>query len=141
MLYKWIIILIVIVYFLGVHFAATAVPSKMANAEVENAGLFDASAVTYRPAIKIDYNTHELRHLTVKDNLETGILILHNDVYANAKVIHSDISNNYGNGISTRYPFFSVSFCTLNNNMQSGFDYNPTKTTLESLYLRAGKFV
>lgn len=100
--------------------------------------MFDPAALLYNPAIQIDYNTHSLSELTVTDNLQTGIKIFHNDVYANAKLYHSTVTNNFGNGVETRYSFFEVAFCTLSNNRYSGFEANPTKSTQEALQLRAG---
>ena len=70
----------------GIHFTATAVPGKLSHSEVTGAGLLDPSSFEYSPAVLIDYNVQTLAHLHVHDNLQTGVLILHNDVYANATV-------------------------------------------------------
>ena len=105
---------------------------------MELSGLLDPAAVTYAPTLQIDYNVHALDNLLVTNNMATGIQILHNDVYADAKVDKSTVSYNLGNGITTRGSFFTVQFSTLKNNMLAGFEYNPTLTTYELQQLRAG---
>ena len=58
----------------------------MTHSIISEAGLLDPSSFLYSPAIQIDYNVHTLEHITVTNNLFDGIQILHNDVYANARV-------------------------------------------------------
>ena len=125
-------------FVLGVHFLATARSGLMRYTNVKGAGLLDPSLIWYAPAIKIDYNIHTLEHLTVTHSMSTGIEIIRNDIYINPKIIHSTVSDNLGNGISTRSPFFEVAFCNIFNNFRSGFEYNPHYTTYEAQQLRVG---
>ena len=50
-------------------------PSVMQYTSVSGAGLMDPSLILYSSAIKIDYNVHQLDHLTVEDNLADGVLV------------------------------------------------------------------
>ena len=77
---------LVYVLCVGIHFTATATPGRLAHSTITGAGLLDPSSFQYTPSVLLDYNVHTISHLQVMDNLETGIQILHNDVYANAKV-------------------------------------------------------
>lgn len=117
---------------------ATARSSRLSNMVIEKAGLLDPTALLYSPALRIDYNIHTVERLHVRDNTATGIEILANDVYANAKVAHSVLSNNFGNGITTRGSFFELAFCELEGNSHAGFEYNPHYTAEEALQLRQG---
>ena len=65
----------------GIRFLAKASPSRLVHATVTQAGLMDPTAILYSAAIMIDYNVHTLEHLTVSHNVDTGIDILHNDIY------------------------------------------------------------
>ena len=51
---------------------------------------------------------------------------------------HSEVSNNFGNGVSTRTSFFAVEHCHLLGNHQAGFDYNPMKQQEDGLQVRSG---
>jgi len=46
----------------------------------------DPTAILYSAAIMIDYNVHTLEHLTVSHNMDTGIDILHNDIYRSVEL-------------------------------------------------------
>ena len=70
--------------------------------------------------------------------MSDGILIMHNDAYAYAAIRRSVITNNLGNGISTRGPFFEVEFCEVTENSLAGIEYNPYYTTYEGRQIRAG---
>ena len=72
--------------FSGIRFTASARASRVTHSIISEAGLLDPSSFLYSPAIQIDYNVHTLEHITVTNNLFDGIQILHNDVYANARV-------------------------------------------------------
>jgi hypothetical protein len=124
--------------FAGVRLLATASSSRLYNMEVREAGLLDPTALLYSPAISIDYNVHILERLHIHDNIATGLEILHNDAYANAKLAYSVVERNFGNGVTTRGSFFDVTFSELSDNMLSGFEYNPTTTNEEALELRRG---
>ena len=50
----------------------------------------------------------------------------------------SEVSHNFGNGVSTRTSFFSVEHCELLGNHQAGFDYNPMKQQEDGLQVRSG---
>ena len=61
----------------------------------------DPTTIQYKSAIKVDYNIHTLDNLDVHDCMASGIDILHNDVYANAKLSNSKITNNLGERMRT----------------------------------------
>ncbi len=105
---------------------------------VNKAGLLDPNRMWYSPAIKIDYNMHTLEYINVTQTMSTGIEIIRNDIYIKPKLIYSEISNNLGNGMSIRSPFFDLAFCNIHDNFRFGFEYNPHYTTYEALQLRAG---
>lgn len=127
-------------YFLltGSRFLATAQKGRFSHTKMELAGLMDPASIVYAPALQIDYNVHQLDNLLVTNNMAMGIEILHNDVFAESKLDHSVVSNNLGNGVTTRGSFFELAFSTVSNNMQAGFEYNPHLTTYELQQFRAG---
>jgi len=98
----------------------------------------DPATVAYAPALKIDFNVHTLTNLQITDNMADGMQIMHNDVYANARLANSIVRDNRGNGITVRGSFFELYNCSLSGNAQSGFEYNPSLTTQEALQVRAG---
>ena len=106
--------------------------------EIREAGLLDPTALLYSPAVTIDYNVHTLEYLNIHNNVATGLEILHNDAYARAKITHSTIKDNFGNGLTTRGSFFEVSFCHLEGNHKAGFEYNPHTTAEEAQQIRLG---
>ena len=61
------------------------------------------------------------------------VQIMHNDVYAKARITNSVIQRNLGNGVSTRRSFFELFNCTLAENTAAGFEYNPSYTSYEAL--------
>jgi len=65
--------------------------------------------------------------------MSCGVQVMHNDVYANARITNSVIRRNLGNGVSTRGSFFQLFNCTLAENTAAGFEYNPSYTTYEAL--------
>ena len=105
---------------------------------ITRAGLMDPSIVLYTPALKIDYNVHTLENLHIVDNLADGLQIMHNDVYANTRLVHSTVERNFGNGVTVRGSFFEIYNCILRDNGKAGFEYNPAYTTYEALQIRAG---
>lgn len=127
-----------IIYIAGLHYLATARPSPLRYVSITSAGLMDPTSIDYAPAIKIDYNTHTLEYLQVMHCASSGIEIMHNDVYANARIAHSKIAYNQGNGVSTRGPFFTVEFTDVHDNLHNGIEYNPHYTTFEAYLLRQG---
>jgi len=58
---------------------------------------------------------------------------MHNDIFAGARISHSVIRRNLGNGVSTRGSYFQLYNCTLADNTAAGFEYNPSYTTYEAL--------
>lgn len=110
----------------------------MSYVTISDAGLMDPATVAYAPALKIDFNVHTLTNLQIMNNLADGVQIMHNDVYANARLAHSIVRDNRGNGISVRSSFFELYNCSLSGNDQSGFEYSPSYTTQEALQIRAG---
>ena len=120
------------------RFLAKAQPSRMVHTEVTEAGLMDPAAIIYSSAIKIDYNTHTLEHLTIQNNVADGLEIMKNDVFANTRLANSVVRNNLGNGVSSRTSYFELYMCTLSNNGKAGFEYNPHYTTYEAQQIRAG---
>ena len=122
----------------GISFLATAASSRIRHAVITRAGLMDPTAIIYSPALRIDYNIHTLEYLQIIDNVDDGVEILRNDVYANARISHSTVARNFGNGVSTRGSFFQVYMCQLRDNERAGFEYNPHYTTYEAQQMRAG---
>lgn len=110
----------------------------MVYTTLQHAGLMDPTAILYSPALRIDYNIHTLEHLNIIDNQDDGVEILRNDVYANARITHSTISRNFGNGVSIRGSFFELYMCELHDNYRAGFEYNPHYTTYEAQQMRVG---
>lgn len=98
----------------------------------------DPATVAYTAALKIDFNVHSLTNLLVTNNLADGVQIMHNDVFANARLANSIIRDNKGNGVSVRTSFFELYNCTITGNEQAGFEYDPSYTTQEALQIRAG---
>ena len=127
-----------IIFISGIHFLTTARPGRIEHAVITEAGLKDPTALLYSPAIHIDYNVHTLQHLHISNIMSDGILIMHNDAYANAAIRHSTISNNMGHGVSTRGPYFEVEFCDIFENTMAGVEYNPYYSTYEARQMRAG---
>ncbi len=125
-------------YFSGVHFLTTARSSLMKYTVVTEAGLMDPTLIIYSPAIKISYNVHTMENLLITGNEHDGMEIMKNDVYTNAAIRHSVISNNLGTGVSVRGSFFTVENCTFIENVKAGFEYNPHYTTYEAFQIRAG---
>jgi hypothetical protein len=105
---------------------------------VSGAGLSDPAVALYSPAIRIDYNLHTLEYLTVENNMADGIVIMHNDVYAGARLASSVIRNNAGNGVTVRSSFFELYDCRLEDNAKAGFEYSPMYTVSDALQIRAG---
>jgi len=66
--------------------------------------------------------------------------IMHNDVFANARISNSLIRRNHGNGVSTRGSFFQLYNCTLDSNTAAGFEYNPAYTSYEALQVLMNAF-
>lgn len=116
----------------------SAVPSRLYHVSVTDVGLMDPAAITYSPAIRIDYNVHTLEHVTVADNLADGVVIMRNDVYAGARLASSQVRDNAGTGVVVRGSFFEVYDCRLTGNRRAGFEYNPSYTADEALQVRAG---
>jgi len=58
---------------------------------------------------------------------------MRNDVFAGARIAHSVIRRNLGNGVSTRGTYFQLFNCTLEANTAAGFEYNPSYTSYEAL--------
>jgi len=92
----------------GMRFIASARSSRMSYVSISGAGLMDPSSVLYAPALKVDYHVHSLDHLVISDNSADGLVIMHNDVYSNARLTHSVVRNNTGNGITVRLVVLNV---------------------------------
>jgi len=122
----------------GMRFVARADPSRMRYVNISGAGLADPTAIVYSAALRIDYNVHTLEHLTVENNMADGIVIMHNDVYANARLVSSVVRNNVGNGVTVRSSFFEMFDCRLEDNGRAGFEYSPMYTAADALQIRAG---
>ena len=110
----------------------------MTYVNISGAGLADPGAVIYSPALRIDYNLHTLEHITVENNMADGIVIMHNDVYAGARLVSSVVRANAGNGVTVRSSFFEMFDCRLEGNGRAGFEYSPMYTAADALQLRAG---
>ena len=70
--------------------------------------------------------------------MATGIEIMKNDVYANAKIRFSDVRENLGMGVLIRGAFFEAEFSEIKQNHRHGFEYNPTYTTVQAQEIRQG---
>ena len=67
-----------------------------------------------------------------------GVVIMHNDVYANARLVSSVVRRNAGNGVTVRASFFEMFDCQLIDNGRAGFEYSPMYTADEAYQIRAG---
>lgn len=122
----------------GIRFLARAEPGRLSYVNISGAGLSDPAAVRYSAALRIDYNLHTLEHLTVENNMADGIVIMHNDVFAGARLASSVVRNNAGNGLTVRSSFFEMFDCRLEDNGRAGFEYSPMYTADEAYQIRAG---
>lgn len=118
----------------GVRLTAIAVRSTLANINFAKAGLFDYATYSYVAALQLDYNSHDIAMIAIRDSSLTGLKIVYNDpynIYSN-NIRQSTFSNNIGYGLLAMDTFFSTTQCTFTGNGLGGFSYNPHITELDA---------
>src|SRR6185437_8033665 len=97
-------------------------------------GLLDYSTHQFKPALQVDFNRHQLKRLTIRDNRDAGLGIMWNDVFTSRDqlaITSSEMSNNWFHGIITRSQGLRLQQCQIFANKGSGFHYEPMFTNWE----------
>lgn len=123
----------------GIRLGMGAETATIEHTIIENAGLLDYATNSFKPALQIDFNRHRIYNLTSKDNSDSGIGFMWNDIFIpdreNLKVKSSQVLGNGNHGIVTRSQGLTVVDSVVKNNRGSGFNYNPLFTRKEQLDL------
>lgn len=115
---------------LGVH----ARPSILKNVIIEKAGQLDYATHAFKPALQVDFNNHILEHLTVRENTDSGIGLMWNDIFRdihNPVVKFSELHNNNHHGIITRSQGVDIADNMIQGNQGGGIWYDPVFTRQE----------
>lgn len=109
---------------LGVH----AETSILKNVVIEKAGQLDYATHAFKSALQVDFNNHILEKLTVRENTDSGIGLMWNDIFRdihNPAVRFSEIQNNNRHGIITRSQGVDITDNSIQRNQAGGIWYDP----------------
>lgn len=118
----------------GVRIGMLSKETIMENMIIERAGLLDYSTHAFKPALQIDFNRFSVKNLIIRENSDTGIGIMWNNVFANRDdmyVRNVEVFANLFHGITTRSQGIRVTNSRLHDNRGSGFHYEPMFTNYE----------
>lgn len=118
----------------GVRLGVHAKSSTLRNSVIEKAGQLDFSTHTFKPALQVDFNNHILENLTVRDNIDSGIGLMWNDIFKdvhNQVLKFSKIMNNRNHGILTKSQGVDITDNSITNNGGGGVWYDPLFTKSE----------
>lgn len=89
----------------GIRLGPAAKKSAIEYAEISTAGQLDYSTHSFKPALQIDMNNHDIKNVRVDNNMASGIGITWNNIFAqkeNPSVQMCTIEGNNHHGIETR---------------------------------------
>ncbi|XP_064467113.1 protein bark beetle-like [Ornithodoros turicata] len=118
----------------GIRVGILADSSVIRKTVIEKAGLLDFATHTFKAALQLDFNNHILEDLTVRDNVESGIGLMWNDIFKdvrNQALKSSRITGNRNHGIITRSQGVDIEGNTIFSNDASGIYYDPLFTKKE----------
>lgn len=117
----------------GIRFGMMAETSNLEHVVIQRAGVFDYATYKLKPALQIDFNRHKLTHLTIKQNSDSGLGILRNDVLRMRlnEISHSKFTSNGRHGVVLKSPGLLLQSSNITNNKQNGIDYNPSSSYLD----------
>lgn len=117
----------------GIRLGMSAEVSTFEHSTIQRAGMFDYASHRLKPALQIDFNRHVLHSLMVKNNADSGLGIIWNDVlgrhFSELTVTDSKFSNNERHGIELKSRGLTIKKCSISSNQQSGLDYSPSFST------------
>lgn len=103
---------------------------------IQKAGQLDYQAMTFTPALRIDYNFYKITALQVTDSVSDGVNIKYANPFTENLFEKCHFVRNLGNGFLTRSPFLKITESTMNDNQKGGFVYDPFFTEYEALSVR-----
>lgn len=115
---------------LGVH----AESSILKNVVIEKAGQLDYATHVFKPALQVDFNNHILEQLNIRENTDSGIGLMWNDIFKdihNPVVKFSEVHNNNRHGILTRSQGVDITDNRIQGNQGGGVWYDPVFTRRE----------
>ncbi|KAF8773809.1 Protein bark beetle like protein [Argiope bruennichi] len=117
----------------GLRLGMAAGESRLRNIIVEHAGLLDFATNIFKPALQIDFNRHVLEKLKIRNNIDSGVGIMWNEVFVSEsrKLTDSEFLNNHRHGLVIHTQGLNIYRCEMTNNDGSGIHYNPMFSKLE----------
>lgn len=117
----------------GLRLGMAAGESRLKNIIVEHAGLLDYTTNSFKPALQIDFNRHHLEKLTIRNNVDSGVGIMWNEVFVleSRQLIDSHFLNNHRHGLVVHTQGLNIYRCDMSNNAGSGIHYNPMFSKVE----------
>ncbi|XP_065321142.1 protein bark beetle-like [Gordionus sp. m RMFG-2023] len=112
----------------GIRFGFFSQKSEMNHVIIQNSGIFDMDTGETAPALTLDLNIHDLKHVELDRNYFGGLRVIFNDYLKPQIIEHSRISFNEGNGVTLHTPGVSFLFCSFSDNSGAGIHYNPYLT-------------
>ncbi|GIY58668.1 protein bark beetle [Caerostris darwini] len=117
----------------GLRLGMAAGESRLRNIIVEHAGLLDFATNSFKPALQIDFNRHVLEKLKIRNNIDSGVGIMWNEVFVteSRKLTDSHFISNHRHGLVVHTQGLNIYRCEMTNNDGSGIHYNPMFTKQE----------
>ncbi|GFY53687.1 protein bark beetle [Trichonephila inaurata madagascariensis] len=111
----------------GLRLGMAAGECRLKNMIVEYAGLLDFATNSFKPALQIDFNRHLLENLKIRNNIDSGVGIMWNEVFVSEsrQLIDSEFVNNHRHGLVVHTQGLNVYRCEMTSNDGSGMHYNP----------------
>lgn len=115
----------------GIRIGMLTQEATIESVTVEKAGLFDYQTRRFVPALQFDFNRFTVRNAIIRNNIDSGIGLLWNDVLSEPNedkllIETSKVSGNLNHGIITRTQGIQVRDCRITENKASGFYYEPS---------------
>lgn len=110
--------------------------TQIRHVVISNAGLLDYEEMKYTPALRIDYMFYKITGLHILNSVSDGVVVKYSNPHTENLFEFCKFDNNLGHGFLTRSPYLRIFYTTMNNNVKSGFSYDPFFTEYEALSVR-----
>jgi len=92
---------------------------------IEKAGLFDFATHEFSAALQLDWNYHDFRFLTIRDNFWNGLDVVYNDLLNKPSIRDCSFIRNRRHGVRIRSVGMSMTNVVISDNQNAGIRYNP----------------
>src|SRR6185437_13342660 len=86
----------------GIRIGMLSEEAFLENVIIERAGLLDYSTYAFKPALQIDFNRFQVKNVIVRENSDSGLGVMWNEVFTNREnlnVMDSEIYDNLYHGV------------------------------------------